>query len=162
MPLADIAGYACATALVLVGLGGTVFPALPGLPLMLGGFVLAAWLDDFQHLGPFTLVTLVVLTCLGLLIDGFAGLLGAKATGASRQALWGAFIGSLVGLFFGLPGVLLGPLLGAALGEFIARQDVYQAGRVGIGTFIGFIVGTVAKIGCAFAMLAAVTLAWLL
>jgi len=162
MPLPDIAGYAGAAVLVLLGLGGTVFPALPGLPLMFGGFLLAAWLDDFQHLGPLTLLVLVVLTCVGLLIDAFAGLLGAKATGASRQALWGAFIGSLVGLFFGLPGVLLGPLLGAAVGEFAARQDLRQAGRVGIGTFIGFIIGTVAKIGCAFAMLATVVLAWFL
>ncbi|MDN0077249.1 DUF456 family protein [Crenobacter sp. SG2303] len=162
MPLTDIAGYTGAAALVLVGLAGTVFPALPGLPLMLGGFVLAAWIDNFQHLGPLTLVILAVLTCIGLLIDGFAGLLGAKATGASRHALWGAFAGSLVGLFFGLPGVLLGPLLGAAFGEFSARRDIYQAGKVGLGTFIGFIVGTIAKIGCAFAMLAAVTLAWFL
>jgi len=162
MPLPDIAGYAGAAILVLLGLAGTVFPALPGLPLMFGGFLLAAWLDDFQHLGPLTLLVLVVLTCVGLLIDAFASLLGAKATGASRQALWGAFIGSLVGLFFGLPGVLLGPLLGAAVGEFAARQDLRQAGRVSIGTFIGFIIGTVAKIGCAFAMLATVVLAWFL
>ena len=84
-----------------------------------------------------------------------------QASGASSQALWGAFIGGIVGMFFGLAGVLLGPLVGAVIGEFIARKDAFQAGKVGIGTFIGFIVGAVAKVACAFAMLATAALALL-
>ncbi|MCD4484473.1 DUF456 family protein, partial [Chromobacterium vaccinii] len=70
-----------------------------------------------------------------------------------------AFIGSLVGMFFGIAGVILGPLVGAIVGEFIARKDAFQAGKVGVGTFIGFIVGAVAKVACAFAMLATAALA---
>jgi uncharacterized protein YqgC (DUF456 family) len=158
----DILLYVLSVLLVLAGLAGTVFPALPGLPLMLGGFALAGWVDGFQHVGAVTLGILGVLAVIGLGIDFVAGLLGAKATGASRQALWGAFAGSLVGLFFTLPGVILGPLIGAAIGEFLARRDVYQAGKVGLGTFLGFVVGTVAKIGCACAMLATFALAFVL
>ena len=30
-----------------------------------------------------------------------------------------------------------------------ARRDLLKAGKVGIGTFIGFIAGVVAKLGCA-------------
>ncbi|WP_024303885.1 DUF456 domain-containing protein [Pseudogulbenkiania sp. MAI-1] len=155
----DILLYALSALLVLAGLAGTVFPALPGLPLMLGGLLLAGWVGDFQQIGAVTLSLLALLTAIGLAVDFVAGLLGAKATGASRQALWGAVIGSVVGLFLGLAGVILGPLVGAAIGEFLARRDVYQAGKVGLGTFAGFIVGTVAKIGCAFAMLATFALA---
>ncbi|OHX17067.1 DUF456 domain-containing protein [Chromobacterium sphagni] len=152
-------GYLLAVALMLAGLAGTVLPAIPGLPLLFGGMLLASWLDNFQHLGPISLTILAVLAALGLLIDFVAGLMGAKASGASRQALWGAFVGSLVGMFFGVAGVILGPLLGAVIGEFIARKDAFQAGKVGIGTFIGFIVGAVAKVACAFAMLATAALA---
>ncbi|SMF19539.1 DUF456 domain-containing protein [Pseudogulbenkiania subflava] len=158
----DILLYALSALLVLAGLAGTIFPALPGLPLMLGGFALAGWAEGFQHVGAVTLSLLALLTAIGLAVDFVAGLLGAKATGASRQALWGAFLGSLVGLFFALPGVILGPLIGAAIGEFLARRDVYQAGKVGLGTFLGFVVGTVAKIGCACAMLATFALAFVL
>ncbi|TCP15554.1 hypothetical protein EV683_10181 [Crenobacter luteus] len=150
----DIALYALSAVLVLLGLAGTVFPALPGLPLMLAGFALAGWVGNFQLIGATALVVLGVLTAVGLAVDFVAGLLGAKMSGASRKALWGALIGSVVGVFFGLAGLILGPLVGAGVGEFLARRDLYQAGRVGIGTFAGFIVGTVAKIGCAFAMLA--------
>lgn len=150
----DIALYLVSALLVLVGLAGTVFPALPGLPLMLAGFALAGWVGDFEAVGATALTVLAVLTAIGLAVDFVAGLLGAKMSGASRKALWGALIGSVVGVFFGLAGLILGPLVGAGVGEFLARRDLYQAGKVGLGTFAGFIVGTVAKIGCAFAMLA--------
>ncbi|WP_374421829.1 DUF456 domain-containing protein [Chromobacterium sp.] len=157
----EIAGYSLAALLVIAGLAGTMLPIIPGLPLMFGGLLLAAWLDNFNHLGAISLIIMALLTALGLVIDFFAGLLGAKASGASSQALWGAFIGGIVGMFFGLAGVLLGPLVGAVIGEFIARKDAFQAGKVGIGTFIGFIVGAVAKVACAFAMLATAALALL-
>lgn len=81
-----------------------------------------------------------------------AGLLGAKFTGASKTALWGSLIGGIIGAFFSIPGLLLGPLLGAGIGEFWARKDVWSAGKVGLGTFIGFILGVVAKLGCAVAI----------
>lgn len=157
----EIAGYSLAALLIIAGLAGTMLPIIPGLPLMFGGLLLAAWLDNFNHLGAISLIIMALLTALGLVIDFFAGLLGAKASGASSQALWGAFIGGIVGMFFGLAGVLLGPLVGAVIGEFIARKDAFQAGKVGIGTFIGFIVGAVAKVACAFAMLATAALALL-
>ena len=53
------------------------------------------------------------------------------------------------------------PLTGAAIGEFIARKDTWQAGKVGIGTFIGFIIGTVAKIGCALTIAMTILFVWL-
>jgi uncharacterized protein YqgC (DUF456 family) len=146
--------------LIVLGVAGTLFPALPGLPLMMGGFLLLAWTDQFRHLGSTALLIMAVLTVVGLAIDFVAGLLGARITGASKQALWGAFIGSITGLFLGLPGVILGPLLGAAIGELLARRDAWQAGRVGLGTLAGFLIGTVAKLGCAFAMLATALFAW--
>ena len=75
-------------------------------------------------------------------------------SGASRQALIGAFIGGLVGMFLGLVGAIIGPIVGAVIGELQARRSLQQAGKVGIATFIGFLAGTVIKIACAFAMLA--------
>lgn len=162
MDTALIAYYLSATVLVLAGLAGTVFPALPGLPLMLAGFFLAAWANGFADVGALTLTLLSVLTVVGVAVDFVAGLLGAKAYGASREALWGSLIGGVAGMFLGLLGVIVGPLLGAAVGEYLARRDALQAGKVGLATFAGFIVGTVAKVGCAIAMLATFALGWAL
>ena len=138
---------------LLVGLLGTVYPAIPGLGLMFGGAWLLAYAGDYQVITTNTLIFLAVVTVLGSVTDYVVGMLGAKFTGASRQAVWGALIGGLVGAFFSLPGLLLGPLVGAGAGEFWARKDVWAAGKVGIGTFIGFIVGVVAKLGCALTIL---------
>ena len=46
-------------------------------------------------------------------------------------------------------GLILGPLLGAAIGEFADKRNLWLAGKVGIGALVGFIVGTVAKVGAA-------------
>ncbi len=37
--------------LLLVGLAGLVLPALPGPPLLFGGLLLAAWIEDFAYVG---------------------------------------------------------------------------------------------------------------
>ena len=39
--------YILAALLMVLGLAGTVLPALPGLPLMFAGMLLAAWTDGF-------------------------------------------------------------------------------------------------------------------
>ena len=139
--------------LILAGIAGTVIPVLPGVPLVFAGMLLAAWADHFQHIGAFTLTILGVLCVFALLIDFAAGLLGAKRVGASTRALWGATFGTLIGLFFGLPGLLLGPFLGAALGELSAGRELAHATRVGVGTWLGLLFGTLAKIALCFTML---------
>ncbi|MBR6877670.1 MAG: DUF456 family protein [Neisseriaceae bacterium] len=135
--------------LVLLGAAGTIFPALPGLPLMFAGAWLLAHINDYQIIGSFSIIVILLITLFGMAMDFVAGLLGAKYTGASKTALWGAFIGGIVGIFFGLAGLILGPLLGAVIGEFIDKEDLLLAGKVGIGTFIGFIIGTIAKVSVA-------------
>lgn len=145
--------YALAVALMLAGLAGTVLPALPGTPLLFGGMLLAAWAGDFEHVGGMTLVLLGLLTLLALALDFVAGLLGAKRVGASTRALIGAALGTVVGLFFGLPGLVVGPFVGAVLGELSQGRQVADAARVGLGTWVGMVVGAVAKVGIAFVML---------
>lgn len=139
--------------LILLGLAGTIVPALPGVPTVFAGMLLAAWADHFQHIGAFTLTILGVLCVFALLIDFGAGLLGAKRVGASTRALWGATFGALVGLFFGLPGLLLGPFLGAAIGELTTGRELAHATRVGAGTWLGLLFGTLAKVALCFTMI---------
>lgn len=145
--------HTLAALLILIGLAGTVLPALPGIPLMFGGMLLSAWAGGFSQLGWPTLTVLGVLTAMALLADLVAGLLGAKRVGASMWALVGAAIGTVAGLFFGLFGLLLGPFVGALVGELIAGSTLRRAADVGVGAWIGFVVGAVLKVAIAFAML---------
>lgn len=153
--------YVLAAILVIVGLIGTVLPALPGVPLVFCGLLLAAWADDFAHAGVFTLFVLGALTVLALGIDFVAGVLGAKKVGASRYAVIGAALGTLLGLFFGLPGLLLGPFVGALAGELVAGGTLRKATGVGVGAWLGFLVGAIAKLAICFAMLGIFALAFL-
>lgn len=136
-------------------------PALPGAPLVFLGLLLAAWIDGFARVGPWTLAVLGILTALTIAVDVLSTALGAKRAGASKGALVGAAIGTVVGLFLGLVGVVVGPFVGALVGEFAVRRDWRQAGKAGVATWIGLAVGTAAKIAIVFAMLGVFALALL-
>jgi uncharacterized protein YqgC (DUF456 family) len=147
--------------LVGVGMAGTVLPLLPGVPLVFAGLVLAAWIGGFQQVGWPVLLLLGVLALLSLAVDAAAASLGAKRVGASRAAILGAALGTLIGVFFGLPGLLVGPFAGAAAGQFLVRGDVADAGRAGFGAWIGFLLGSLAKLALAAIMLLIFVVAWL-
>ena len=153
--------YAIAVILVLVGIAGTILPALPGLPLVFAGMLLGAWAGDFNHIGVPTLVVLGVLTALSLVVDFWATALGAKRVGASGKAVAGAVIGTFVGIFFGPIGLFAGPFIGALAGELLHGRDVGQAARVGFGTWLGVVFGTVLKLALAFTMVGLFVLAWM-
>jgi len=142
-----------AVMLIVVGVIGTVLPALPGVILVFGGIALAAWIDDFTRIPVWLIVILGVLTALAWMVDYAAAAMGAKRAGASRYAIIGATIGTLLGIFTGLWGLLFMPLVGAAIGEFIAQRDVRQAGKVGLATWIGLLLGTAIKIAIVFTMI---------
>jgi uncharacterized protein YqgC (DUF456 family) len=144
--------WTLAVALIVLGLAGTVLPALPGTAFVLAGIVLAAWIDDFTRVGPVTLSIFAVLAVVAWVLDYVAGLLGAQEAGASRQALVGAAVGTVAGLFMGLVGVLFMPLVGAAVGEYLARRDERRAVHVGVATWLGLMAGLIAKVVIAFVM----------
>ena len=153
--------YALAVVLVLVGIAGVILPALPGLPLVFAGMLLAAWAGDFHEISWITLVVLGLLTVLSLAVDFFATMMGAKRVGASRKALLGAVIGTFAGLFLGGPiGLFAGPFIGALLGELWHSRELGKATKVGLGTWLGILLGTVLKLGLAFAMLGLFAFAW--
>ncbi len=151
-----------AIALIVIGIAGTVLPGVPGVMAVFGGMLLAAWIDDFSRVGWVTLVILGVLTALAFAADIIGSLLGAKRVGASRLALLGAAVGTLAAFPFGFFGLLLGPFLGAVGGELVSRQRLDTAARVGLGTWIGLAVGSLAKIALLFAMLGVFLTSYLL
>lgn len=154
--------YVLAAVMVLVGIAGTILPALPGLPLVFFGLLLAAWHDGFTHVSGWTMGVLGFITAGAMLLDFVAGLLGTKVAGASKWAMLGAAIGTIVGIFFGLPGLLFGPFVGALVAELIYRENLGEATRAGLGAWLGLLMGAVAKIAAIFSMLAIFASAWFL
>lgn len=145
--------WVLAGVLIITGLIGTIFPALPGVPVVFAGLLLAAWADGFEAVGWGTLTVLLVLTVISVVVDLLAAAFGAQKLGASPRAFWGATLGALVGIFFGLPGIILGPFIGAVVAEFSGGHGARQAGRSGYGAWVGVVLGTAAKLAIAFLML---------
>lgn len=131
--------------LVLAGIAGTILPVLPGIPLVFFGLVAAAWADDFQRVGWGVLAFLAAVTLLSQVLDLLVTAHGARKMGAGRVALLGATAVLVVGLFFGIPGLIAGPFLGAFLGEYLAKRNLFQSGRAGVGAWLGLVGGIVLK-----------------
>ena len=148
-----ILGWLIAALLIVVGVAGTVLPALPGTILVLAGIVVGAWLDDFTRVKWWVVAIISVLAVAAWATDFFATILGAKKVGASKWALIGAALGTVAGIFMGLIGVLFMPFVGAVIGEFIAQKNAKQAAKVGLATWLGLLIGTVVKLVLVFMMI---------
>ena len=152
--------YIVGAVLIVLGLAGAVVPALPGIPLIMGGIWLIAGVDGYRHLGQWWLLSIGLIGAVGLTLDLVAGALGAKRVGASKQAVSGALVGTVIGLFFGLPGLLLGPFCGAVVGELTAGNSILRSAHVGAGAWLGLIFGTIIKLVSSVMMVALSGAGW--
>ena len=145
--------WVVAVVLIAVGVAGVVLPALPGIAFVYGGIVLGAWIGHFEQVHSGTVIALGVLAAIGIAIDYAATAIAAQKAGASKLGLIGAAVGTVAGVFTGLIGIFFLPLVGAAIGEYVARRDALRAGRVGLATWVGLLVGIVVKLAIVFAMI---------
>ncbi len=152
MAALDVALWVVAVALIVIGLAGTILPAVPGVALIFGGIALAAWIDGFTRIPGWTVLVLGVLAAIAFAADYLSSVLGARRAGASRLAVVGAAIGVVAGIFAGLVGVVIFPFIGAVVGQFVGQRDLRNAGKVGVATWIGLAIGTAVKVAIAFTM----------
>lgn len=129
---------------LLIGLAGCILPALPGPPLSYAALLLLHFTDKVQFSTTQLVVWLIVVVVIQVL-DYFVPMLGSKYTGGTRWGTRGCMAGTLVGLFFMPWGIILGPFLGAFIGELLGGSDKKLALKSGIGSLIGFLLGTVLK-----------------
>lgn len=139
--------------LFIAGLVGTILPLLPGAVLIYAGMLLYGFMTKFATLDTAFFLLQALVLALIFLVDYLASAVGTKRFGGSKQAAWGAIIGALLGIFFGPLGIIIGPFLGAVGAEFLNRKDITQAIRVGIGTIVGLLGGTIVKIGAEVLMI---------
>jgi len=131
---------------MLVGFIGCLIPALPGPPLSYVGLLFL----QFTENEPFSLNFMLLWAAITILVfvaDYFVPILGAKRYGGSKWGVWGSVIGLLVGIFFFPPlGIILGPIAGALIGELMSGKTSEEATRAAVGSFIGFLFGTLLKL----------------
>jgi uncharacterized protein YqgC (DUF456 family) len=157
----DVVLYLLAAALIVGGVAGAILPVLPGIPMIFGGIWLAAAVDQYRHLGWGWLVAIGIVGAVGVALDFVSASFGAKRIGASTRALWGAGVGTVAGMFFGIPGLIIGPFAGAMVGELWSGTSVLRSAHVGVGTWVGMLLGMLAKVVISFLMIGMAGLALL-
>jgi uncharacterized protein YqgC (DUF456 family) len=133
--------------LFVIAFAGLVFPIIPSVLFIMGGFILYGILFSFE---PFnwlfwTIQALFVILLFGA--DYIANMIGVKKYGGSKAGIWGSTIGLLIGPFV-IPvlGILIGPFLGAILAELaVNRKNLNDAIKIGFGSVIGFVSSVAAK-----------------
>jgi len=131
--------------LVIGGLAGCILPFLPGPPLGYAALLLLQLRTDPPFSTTF-LVTWAIVAGAVTLLDYVIPIYGTRKFGGTSYGIWGCTIGLIVGLWFGPVGIILGPFMGAFIGEMIASNNSGLAFKAALGSFIGFLFGTLLKL----------------
>ena len=137
--------------LMLGGIAGSVLPFLPGPPLCF----IALCIQQLQTEPPYSsdfLWTWAGVTVVVTVIDYFIPVYGTKKFGGTKAGMWGCMIGLIAGMWLGPLGIIIGPFVGAFIGELISNSDSDQALKAAIGSFLGFLAGTLLKLIACFVM----------
>ena len=141
----DILIMVLAIILMVGGIAGCVLPILPGAPLAYAGLLLLHF-TGLAHFSTAQLIVWLIVVVVLQVVDYITPLLGSKYSGGTSFGNRGCVAGTLLGLFFMPWGIILGPFLGAVAGEMMGESDFPHAVRAGIGTLIGFLLGTLLKV----------------
>jgi len=136
---------------MLVGIAGCVLPFLPGPPLCFIGLLLQQLTSPAPFSAAF-LWTWAAITVAITVLDYFIPVYGAKRFGGSKWGMWGCTIGLIAGLWFGPLGIIIGPFVGAFIGEILASNNARVAFKSAVGSFVGFLFGTLLKLVVCFVM----------
>ena len=130
----------------IVGLAGSILPALPGAPLSYIGLLLLL-LCDGADISSASLWAGAIFLVIVSVLDYIAPIWLTNASGGSKQATRGSVIGMVAGLFFFPPwSLIFGPFIGAFLGELMAQATTGKALKVAMMSFLGFVLTTGMKL----------------
>ncbi|MDC3413223.1 DUF456 domain-containing protein [Terrihalobacillus insolitus] len=124
-----------------------VFPIIPG-PLVLWiGFLLYFFFLDGSNLSAVFWIAMVLLTGLLIVADIIANSYFVKKFGGSKWGERAAAIGVIVGSFILPPfGIIIVPFAAVFIVELLQRKTSKDAWRASLGSLMGFLGGSIAKI----------------
>jgi uncharacterized protein len=151
--MTEIATWTLTLSLMLIGFLGVIVPVLPGTTLILAAALLHKWIQPSDL--PWMAVGFIALFWLLSVIADVAGvILGTRWFGGGKWGMAGATGGAFVGLFFSIPILILGTMLGAVAAEkLLGKKTNQESIKAGVGAAVGFVVSTVARLGCAVVMI---------
>jgi len=143
----DIIAWILIIALFIIAFIGLVYPIIPSVLFLLGGFIVYGLFYSFTDLPWWFWVIELLFVALLFVADTISNIIGVKKFGGSKAGMWGSTIGLLIGPFvIPFAGIIAGPFIGAIIGELIVtRSNLKQAIKVGVGSVVGFLTSVVTK-----------------
>ncbi|WP_048601802.1 DUF456 domain-containing protein [Rubeoparvulum massiliense] len=135
--------------LILFGLSfvGLIFPVLPSVLLLWIGFLLYQFALHGTALTAVFWWAMAILTILIFLADILANSYFVKRYGGSAWGRRAGALGIIVGSFIFPPfGLLIVPFIAVLITEILLEPNVERAFRASIGSLIGFLSSSVAKL----------------
>ncbi len=147
---------------MLIGLAGTILPALPGIGLIWSATLAYAIVERFVTIDPLTFAVLTLLAAVGFGSEVLLSQAGGRLAGASWQAIAAGLalgaVGFVLALIFGgigtLPAAIIGTLAGITLVEYRRRRDLREALKAGGGWSVGCLASRVVQFIIAVLMIA--------
>jgi uncharacterized protein len=134
---------------ILAGIIGAFVPVVPGPPLSYIGLLILHFTQGYPFGWGF-LVFWGFIVALAVTLDSFIPAEGTRRMGGSKTGILGTFIGLAVGVVFFPPmGIIIGPIVGAFAGELVAGKRTGSAMKAAMGSFVGFLISLVLKVGVA-------------
>ena len=121
--------YIVGAVLIVVGLAGALVPAVPGIPLIMGGIWLIAAVDGYRHLGRWWLLGIGLVGVVGLTLDLVAGDRADAASWAGAQVANGD-LATEIGLLKQQPGKDILAHGGAGFAQSLARLGLADEYRL--------------------------------
>ncbi|ANU28333.1 DUF456 domain-containing protein [Planococcus versutus] len=143
----EIIGWIVILLSFVIGFIGLVYPIIPSVLFIFGGFVMYGLFFSFSDLPWWFWAIQILFVILLFGADTIANAFGVKKFGGSRAGLWGSTIGLIVGPFI-LPiiGILIGPFLGALIAEILFNKSSLKKSFLsGVGSVVGFITSVFTK-----------------
>lgn len=140
----DIFWIVVGSIFMLAGIIGCFIPFLPGPPVSYLGFVALQFKTDVGFSSSFMWYWAAIVLAISAL-DYIVPAYGTKKFGGSRLGIIGCTVGLIIGIWLGPLGIIFGPFIGAWVGELINNTNTNQAFRAAMGSFIGFLFGTLIK-----------------
>lgn len=130
----------------IVGILGSILPALPGPPFSYIGLLLLLPCDG-ADISSTTLWVTGILLAVVTVLDYIAPVWLTNLSGGGKQATRGSLAGLIAGLFFFPPwGLIIGPFVGAFIGELMEGSSKGKALKVALMSFVGFLLTTGMKV----------------
>ncbi|RPF53286.1 DUF456 domain-containing protein [Aquisalibacillus elongatus] len=126
---------------------GVIFPIVPSVLVLWLGFLTYHFFIDSSELGWVFYSVMVVFTVILIVADIIANSYFVKKFGGSKRGEQIAAVAVIVGSFIIPPfGILVVPFVAVFITEMIQKRTAEEALKASVGSFVGFLSGSVAKV----------------